>query len=329
MEGWKVYRLVLIPLLIFSLFSCEQMGSCKAKIWNTWMEDNGKLKVLTTIAMINEMVKEIAGDRVDTMSLIEGELDPHSYEPVKGDHEKFLRSDIIFYNGLNLEHGPSMEKFLNDSKKAYSVGDPIREKEPELILYLDGAIDPHIWMDMSLWSRTIPTITEVLVKARPEYAGEFKKNAKNLKNRMDQLHHSYVELFSSIPPEKRYLVTSHDAFGYFTKAYLATKDERLKGNWRERCQAPEGLAPEGQLSASDIRHTVEHLKMYKINVIFPENNINADALKKVLDVCIEEGFQVSLVSDELYGDSMGEGSYDDMINHNVQTIAENLNKNGN
>ena len=114
----------------------------------------------------------------------------------------------------------------------------------------------------------------------------------------------------------------------FTKAYLAPKDEQFQGKWRSRCQAPEGLAPEGQLSAADIRHTVQHLKAFTINVIFPESNVNADALKKIQDVCHEEGFEVELVLEALYGDAMGDGSYEDMIHHNVQTIATNLKKTG-
>lgn len=320
-------RLIILFLLFIPLMSCQNMGGSRAKKWSDWMDENGKLKVLTTTAMINDIVRGIAGDHVNSMPLIEGELDPHSYEPVKGDHEKFSRADVIFFNGLNLEHGPSLEKFLHGSKKAYSVGDPIKDKYEEKILYLDGAVDPHIWMDMSLWSETIPTIASALAKYKPEYADEFYRNANSLKKHLEEEHASFVEIFSSIPEEKRYLVTSHDAFGYFTRAYLIEKDEE-NDTWRRRCQAPEGLAPEGQLSASDIRFIVEHLKKYQIHAIFPESNVNPDALKKILDVAEEEGLFVELVPEDLYGDSMGDGSYEEMIRHNVQTIAENLKKNG-
>jgi manganese/zinc/iron transport system substrate-binding protein len=278
--------------------------------------------------MVDNLVKQIAGEEADTLVLIGGDLDPHSYEPVKGDQEKFLRADIIFYNGLGLEHGPSLEKFLQTSSKAHSLGKYIEGAYPERILYLDGVKDPHIWMDLSLFSKAIPVIVTTLSEKMPDKAALFQERGLALEEKLEKEHLGHKQRFSGLQDEQRYLVTSHDAFGYFTYAYIAPESSKSGENWRVRCQAPEGLAPEGQLSAADIRHIVEHLKKYGIRVIFPESNVNKDAIRKIADVCKDEGFAVHIVAEPLYGDSMGNGSYSDMIHHNVDVISRNLNKNG-
>src|SRR5688572_30797589 len=114
--------LFLCCLALPSLFcGCHHAQSKKT----SWHSPNAHVKVLTTTAMINDLVAQIGGEDVDTIALIKGELDPHSYELVKGDDEKFAAADLIFYNGLGLEHGLSLRQNLENNPKALSVGDPI------------------------------------------------------------------------------------------------------------------------------------------------------------------------------------------------------------
>ena len=141
-----------------------------------WQEDNGKVKVLSTIAMVDDLVKQIGGEYVDRMVLIKGDLDPHSYQLVKGDDEKLSRADLIFYNGLGLEHGPSLQHYLRTSSKAVSLGNKIREQNPEAIIVFHGQLDPHIWMDVELWAGSIPFIVEVLSRKDPAHAQIFQQN---------------------------------------------------------------------------------------------------------------------------------------------------------
>src|ERR1700722_13190650 len=109
---------------LFVLFFCFSCGTHSAK---SWKEPNGKVKVLATIAMIGNLVEQIGGDYVDTFTLIGGELDPHSYQLVKGDDEKLAFANIIFFNGLGLEHGPSLQRYLYHEPKAIAIGDHIKE----------------------------------------------------------------------------------------------------------------------------------------------------------------------------------------------------------
>src|ERR1700722_8914942 len=131
--------------LILSLcFSCGSNSHRPQGAMQAWMTQNGKLKVLSTIAMIDDLVKQVGGEYVDTNTLIKGELNPHSYQLVKGDNEKLAFADLIFYNGLGLEHGPSLQQYLHDESKTVGLGNHLLKQYPELILFVDNQLDPHI-----------------------------------------------------------------------------------------------------------------------------------------------------------------------------------------
>lgn len=285
------------------------------------------MKVLSTTAMIDDLVKEIGGDYVAHIPLIVGEIDPHSYELVKGDDEKLQMAQIIFYNGLGLEHGASLRYALNVHSCAIDLGASVQERHPESILYSEKNIDPHIWMDISLWSQVVDPIAEMLCRIDPEQSATYRKNAADLKEKMLLEHSAIREAFSEVPESRRYLVTSHDAFHYFSRAYLSLPVETEAGQWDKRCNAPEGLAPEGQLSTADIQAIVDHLLRYQIHVVFPESNVSPDSLKKIVHACRQKGLEVAISSQLLYGDAMGgKGSgaekYLDMVRHNADVILK-------
>ena len=130
------------------------------------------------------------------------------------------------------------------------------------------------------------------------------------------------EEIQGISPEKRYLVTSHDAFYYFAKRYLAQPGEK---EWKKRFMSPEGLAPDGQMSILDIQAVTDFLCAHQIDVVFPESNINQDALKKIVSICRKKGLHVRIAEDPLYGDAMGkQRTYLDMMEHNVHTLSNSL-----
>ncbi len=109
---------------------------------------------------------------------------------------------------LNLEHGPSLQHALKDSGKVVSLGDKLVNDHPELILTVKGQKDPHIWMDVSIWAKTVPYIVEALSKKDPSHAADYKANGDKLINSLEVLHNSMRSLLQSIPESKRYLVTS-------------------------------------------------------------------------------------------------------------------------
>lgn len=323
-------RLILSALLSFCFISCERVET-RAKQNHEWMTSEGKIKVLSTTAMINDLVKHIAKDRASTATLIQGNLDPHSYQLVKGDDEKLNNADVIFYNGLGLEHGASLQHSLENNPKAIPLGNLIQKRFPDKIYYVQNQIDPHIWMDLSLFSTSIADIVEKLSKADPENTAFYQENGDKLSKELTEVHNNMKLKIHQIPPERRYLVTSHDAFNYFARAYLAEPEELENDTWEIRFQAPEGLAPDSQLSSKDIQHILDHLAMYKINVIFPESNVSQDSIQKIINAGTKKGLFVRIATDPLYGDAMGPpGSpgetYPKMIEHNAEVIEKYLNE---
>lgn len=323
--------------LLTSLFLCLVLfNSCSNGSKNSldhqlknWVEGKGKIKVLSTTAMIDDLVKEIGSENVQTMTLITGQLDPHTYQLVKGDDEKLSVADVIFYNGLGLEHGPSLQRYLHQHNKAIGLGNMIRRDDPDAILMQDSQIDPHIWMDISLWMQAVDIIVTELSDRDPENSSKYFLNGLKVKQQMEAAHREAIDLMGSIPPEKRYLVTSHDAFNYFTRAYLATPEERMNGDWRKRFAAPEGLAPEGQLSAKDIQGIIDYLSEHKISVLFPESNVSKDSIKKIVNAGSKEGMVLVIAEEPLYADAMGPAGSDGdtylkMMKHDVAVIVKYL-----
>jgi manganese/zinc/iron transport system substrate-binding protein len=291
------------------------------------MESNGRVKVLSTTTFIDDIVGQVGGERVDHISLICGEIDPHQYELVKGDSEKLSAAQVIFYNGLGLEHGASLRYHLEHHPLSISLGESIQDRFPEEIIYVQGQMDPHIWMDIRLWSLAIDPIIQALSDLDPEGRSLFEQNGQRLREEMMAEHQAICDLLREVPSSKRYLVTSHDAFNYFTRGYLRASDEVEQKQWRERVEAPEGLSPDGQLSAMDIQRIIDYLCIHEVHVVFPESNVSRDSLNKIVHACRRKGVEVKISSAVLYGDAMGKkegeaGTYLTMIRHNADVLKK-------
>ncbi len=320
--GWLMIRKIL-PCFVLLFFA----ASCTGKSKETKEIAPKKLHVLSTTAMIDDFVGILVKDRMAHEPLIIGELDPHSYELVKGDDEKFFKAGLVFSNGLGLEHGASLRYHLQKHRNVVEVGESVRKELPESVLFVDGQVDPHIWMDVSLWKECVIPMAEALSQADPEGREFYFKNALELKEDLEMLHEEIFQKLQGVSENKRYLVTSHDAFNYFTRAYLSMESERLDNSWKKRFAAPEGISPEGQLSVFDIKMIVEHLCLHHIGVVFPESNVNRDSLRKITNVCKEKGLEIKLSQEVLYSDALGSKSsgaddYFSMMRHNTQILCE-------
>lgn len=313
---------ILLLLLLISLTACSKSEQRSKK------KDDRK-QVLCTIGMISDLVREVGQDKVCVKTLIKEDLDPHSYELVKGDDEKLISADLIFYNGLNLEHSPNIKLYLSQHKNSYAIGNYIQQNFPDLILYTNKEVDPHIWMDVSVWEKGIPLVVDQLSKIYPQEASFFQDNGLKLQEKMKKTHLEILTLIQSIPENKRYLITCHDAFYYFAKRYLSSDSEVKTEAWRARFIAPEGLAPDSQLSTNDIKKVINYIKEHKISTIFPEHNVNLDSLYKIKEVSIKSGLKIQISSTPLYGDTMckdrnSNDRYLDMILQNAKVIHQNL-----
>jgi manganese/zinc/iron transport system substrate-binding protein len=306
---------------------CILLAGCSSHREETGQSVSPGIKVLSTPAMVADLVAKVGGDRIQGDVLILGEIDPHSYELVKGDAEKINEASIVFFSGLNLEHGASLRHKLALHSCAISLGDCIRKQCPDRILLEEGQVDPHIWMDISLWSSALEPILQAIIKQDPEGEEYYRQRAELAFEALIKSHEKIRLEMQKIPEQNRYLVTSHDAFAYFTRAYLATDEEFFTGDWKKRMAAPEGFAPEGQIGTADLQKIVNYLIQYQGKVVFPESNVSPDALRKIVRACKEKGMDVRVSSESLYGDSMGPpgsiaGSYPGMVEYDAMVLQK-------
>ncbi len=278
--------------------------------------------VLSMNRMIYDCVERIIGDRLTNLVLIEGSLDPHLYEMVKGDEDKIAASAVIFCNGLGLEHTLSLRKHIENNPNSINLGERLIARGVFVPLEEDGICDPHIWMDLSIWKEAVIEITEVLCEKFPESSDEFKANAKELVHEMLMLDFWAKECLRTVPKNSRYLVSGHNAFSYFTRRYLATPEEVDSGEWRSRCISPEGLSPEAQISVRDIMAVVDYINEHNVQVVFPEDTLNQDALKKIVS-SLKKNHLVRLAKKSLYSDNVDD-NYFSTFKHNVCLITEEL-----
>ena len=179
-----------------------------------------RLKVVATVGMVGDLVREIGGDHVEVTQICGTGVDPHTYQPIRNDVIAIMEADIVFYCGLNLEG--KMEEILrkvSKDKPTIAVAESI---EPSLLMTPEDAAghsDPHVWNDVSLWSRCAAVIGQQLAESLPQHAQEIESKTVTYRERLDELHVWGGKVMATIPEQSRLLVTSHDAFNYFGRAY--------------------------------------------------------------------------------------------------------------
>ncbi|AQT77350.1 metal ABC transporter solute-binding protein, Zn/Mn family [Chlamydia gallinacea] len=307
----KVHKLLYLTF-IFIVSGCS----------SSHVENNQKVYVLSTNRMLHDCVCRIVGDKVSPMVLINGSIDPHTYEMVKGDEDKIAVSRIIFCNGLGLEHTVSLRKHIEGNPRVVNIGSRLLNNNAFVPLEEDGVYDPHIWLDISIWREGVKEMAKALVEEFPQWAEEFTANALVLLEEMQLLDEWAKKCLLTIPEESRYLVSGHNAFSYFTRRYLASDQEVENNTWIKRCISPEGTSPEAQVSIRDIMLVAEYIQEHHVRVVFQEDTLNQDALKKIIS-CLQKGHDVRLAKAPLYSDNVQQ-DYFHTFKHNVRTIVKEL-----
>lgn len=310
--------------LVVSLYGC--FNEKKSSQLDLWVKGEGKIKVLSTTAMIGNLVEQIGKERVSYITLINDEVDPHSYTPAKADDAKFALADLIYTNGLGLECSCLIA--LNRFKeKVVAVGDLFEKEQPKQIIFVGHEKDPHIWMDLSIWKNCCSYIAKTLAEKDPEGAAFYEHNSRVLIEQMEQTDREMRTLFDSVDQKYRYLVASHDAFNYFTRRYLATEEEMQNGKWEERFIAPDGINPEGQLSVQHLQRVIDFVKKHDVKVLFPESCLNPSALETIVLNPAVRGAALSKMP--LYSDALGSIKVEDgqcrylvVMMYNAKTIVE-------
>lgn len=273
------------------------------------------VNVVATTAMVADLARHVGGDHVTVTALMGEGVDPHLYKATSGDVARLSRADLIFYSGLHLE-GKMGEVFsrLAGKKRVVAVTDEL--DRGRLLKVGSDQYDPHVWFDVALWSKTLPAVERALADIDPAHAEDYRRNAERYGAELAHLDEQCRAQIASIPESRRVLVTAHDAFHYFGRAYDID------------VQAIQGISTQAEAAVSKINELVELLSERGIKAVFVETSVSERNIRALVEGCAARGHHVE-IGGQLYSDAMGpsgtpEGAYPGMVRHNVETITQAL-----
>ncbi len=274
-----------------------------------------RLSVVCTTGMVAELVRNVGGPLVEVHTLMGEGVDPHLYKVSPGDVRALIRGDAVFYSGHHLE-GKMGEVFRRLGRRKTTV--PVAEgiDESRLIDLGAGRPDPHLWFDVGLWSTGVGVVRDALVELDPVNKEIYIENASAYLVDLWALDEECRVAIRSIPKERRMLVTAHDAFAYFGRAYGV------------EVRGIQGISTESEAGVSDVNALVELLVNRDIPAVFVESSVGDRNVRALVEGCAARGHALR-IGGSLYSDAMGqtgtpEGTYIGMVRHNVRTIVEAL-----
>lgn len=295
-------------LLIPFLAACAGEGRAHSN-------DTGRLQVVATTGMIGDLARIIGGGEIDVTVLMGPGTDPHLYTPRRSDVVRLSKADLILYHGLDLE-GKLKEALEGQSGRipVIAVGDQVALRYE--VIDEGGVADPHLWMDVSAWIIAAEVIRDTLAGMRPGDETTFAENTERLIGDLEALDMYIQASISSLPDEKRILITAHDAFGYFGRAYGV------------EVHGVQGISTESEAGLRDINRLVSMIVERKIPAVFAESTVSDRLMLSLKEGAGARGHSIRL-GGELYSDAMGPSgggadTYIGMMRHNVDTIVSSM-----
>ena len=278
--------------------------------------------IVTTTSLIADATARIAGPHWKVECLMGPGVDPHKYQPSASDLGKLSSAKLILFNGLHLE-GKMVDVLEKPAKgrKAVAVSRSISESDLHRSEPGSETVhDPHIWFDVRLWKKCAEVIRDELCELDPAHAEEFRANAEAYLKELDELHKEVLAKSAKLPADRRILVTSHDAFGYFAAAYGF------------EVHGLQGVSTASESGTQDVQNLAKLIGDKKVAALFTETSVPSKGLEKVI-ATVKETYKsdVRLIAgdDALYSDALGEAgstgaTYIGMVRHNIDVIAKAL-----
>jgi manganese/zinc/iron transport system substrate-binding protein len=276
----------------------------------------GAMNILATTSQIGDIVQQLVGNTVPHSTLIRTGLDPHTYKATQSDLQRFNDARLILYNGMNLE--ASLERVLMqmpDTIKVASLADAYNTSE--LLTSEDGnELDPHVWFDIQLWRKAVAYVAEVIGSIDESLQPMIAQRLTEYDQELVALDDEITAQLDKIPVAQRVLVTAHDAFGYFGRAYGF------------EVLGVQGLSTATEAGIQDMSRLAEVIVTRNVPAIFVESTVSPRTIEALQAAVSDRGGSVQL-GGELYSDSLGDagsaaGTYVGMMRHNVQTIVTAL-----
>ncbi len=306
----KVVTSSVLLLLTLILAACGQ-GETAA---NTSGAD-GPIQIVTTIGQVTNITEIVGGEHVQVNGLMGAGIDPHLYVASEGDVELLQNADIIFYSGLFLE--AQMEDILEQIGERKTVVAVAENIDKSLLLpwtdYNADEFDPHVWFDVTLWAKAVEAVRDTLIEYDPTNADTYRANTETYLKELDELHAYIKTQAESLPADQRVLITAHDAFHYFGRAY----GFEVRGL--------QGISTASEAGTADVRDLADFIVEREIRALFIESSVpvrNIEALQAAVQA---QGFTVE-IGGQLYSDAMGnpgtpDGTFVGMVRHNIDTIV--------
>ena len=280
-------------------------------------KDNGKLNVVVTTTILTDLVQNIGGDLINLQGLMGAGVDPHLYKASEGDVSKLFNADVIFYNGLHLE-GKLVAIFekMEAEKTTVALGDFLPKEGLISSDYFASNYDPHVWFNIQYFKEFSDQVTTVLSTKDPKNKERYQANNIAFQQELDLLQTTVENKIASLDPQKRILITAHDAFNYFGK------------NYGFKVVGLQGLSTATEAGVQDVQQLSEYIIEHKVKAIFVESSVPRRTIEALEAAVLSKGHQVS-IGGSLYSDALGdvgslEGTYIGMFLYNVKTIVNAL-----
>jgi manganese/zinc/iron transport system substrate-binding protein len=273
-----------------------------------------RVRVVATTGIIADVAARVGGSRVSIESLMGPGVDPHLYKASAGDVRRLARADLVLYNGLHLEAamGEVLEE-MGHRKHTVAVTEWIDRASLTAPPEFQGNYDPHVWFDVRLWMRAVQRIEAAYSEADSAHAAEYAERSGALLRELAELDEWVHARVLEVAPELRVLVTAHDAFGYFGRAY----GFEVKGL--------QGISTASEAGTADVQQLADEIARRRIPAIFVETSIPRRTIEAVQAAVQSRGFAVA-IGGALYSDALGDagtpaGTYVGMVRSNVETIV--------
>ena len=272
-----------------------------------------KIKVIASFSILGDLVRNVGGDRVEVETLVGPNGNAHVYAPSPADARKVADAKAVFVNAMGFEGWLDRLVKASGTKAKIVVttkGIAVRERGGGRD-HDHGGTDPHAWQSVANAKIYVDNIRDGLIAIDPDGKAAYEANAAAYRRKLDDLEHEVKDAIAKIPAERRSLITSHDAFGYFGGAYGIA------------FIAPQGVSTEAEASAKDVAAIIRQIRGRKITAVFMENVTDPRLLKQIAN---ETGAKVggTLYSDALTDERGDAPTYIDMIRHNLKQLAQAL-----
>ncbi len=268
------------------------------------------INAVASFSILTDIIEQVGGEHIKVSTLIKPNGDLHSYSPSPQDSKLLLQSDIVFINGLGLEGW--IDRLISAS--GYR-GRLVIASHGIHTRTIDGKynkiIDPHVWNNMNNGIHYVTNVMNALIATDPKDMNYFKKRGKEYIHHLQQLDIWAKTQFAAVPLQKRKVLTSHDAFGYFGHEYGIT------------FITPVGLDNETETSASDLARLIKQIKKEKINTYFIDNQTNDHLVKQIAEAT---GMQVggTLYPETLSNTHGLASTYTQTFKHNVNMLLNSM-----